>query len=215
MTVPNPGMLSANSNGGAEPAPPRPGTGPGKSDPSKPPEAVRYLLFAWAVMLGAELVHQLFSLSMAFLNPSALTESAREANKSVGGEAVPDDQIKLIVYAAIALMGLFMLAFVLLLAVALNAIARRKNWANNAAMLLTVFSAFFIMRMITVFLVVGANTEGIPTAVVALDGVIQIIAGVAAVCGLIFASQDEAKKWTAKQDAKGGPGNHNDSSPVA
>lgn len=214
MTVSNPGMSPGNAVERGDS-----GTSiSGKRDahdPNTPPETVRYLLFAWAVMLGGELVHQLFSVAMAFLDPSVLTESAREANKTVGGDAVPDDQIQLIVYATIALMGLFMLAFVLLLAAALNAVARRKSWATNAALLLMVFSAFFVLRMITVFLVVGANTDGIPTAVVALDGVIQIIAGVAAICGLIFASKEETKKWTAKQDAKGGRDNHNDSSPVA
>ncbi|WKK60792.1 hypothetical protein QYQ98_07030 [Corynebacterium sp. P3-F1] len=213
MTVPNPGMLPANPGGG--PAQARTGAGRNPTDPNQPPETVRYLLFAWAVMLGGELIHQLFSIAMAFLNPSALMESAREANKTVGGDAVPNDQISLIVYASITLMGLFMLAFVLLLAAALNAVARQKKWADNAVRLLMVFSAFFVLRMITVFLVVGASTNEIPTAVVALDGVIQIITGVAAICGLIFASQDEAKKWSAKQDAKGGRGNHNDSSPVA
>ena len=212
MTVPNPGMMPVGNAGdkGASTSGKR-----DAHDPHKPPEAVRYLLLAWAVMIGAELVHQLFGVAMALLDPTALMESAREANKSVGGaEAVSDDQVKLIVYIAIVLMGLFALAVVLLLALALKAIARRKKWAQNATMLLMVFSGFFLLRMITVFLVVGANTDGIPTAVVALDGIIQIIAGVAGICGLIFAQQDEAKKWIAKQDAKGGRGHHNDSSPV-
>ena len=214
MTVPNPGMLPANTSGEAARTPTT-GAGRKPNDPNTPPETVRYLLFGWAVMLGGELVHQLFSMAMAFLDPAALTESAREANKTVGGEAVPDDQIKLVVYVTIVLMGLFMLAFILLLAVALNAVARQKSWADNAVKLLMVFSVFFALRMITVFLVVGASTDGIPTAVLALDGVIQIITGVAAICGLIFASREETKKWTAKQDAKGGRGHHNDSSPVA
>lgn len=212
MTVPNPGMAPADTKRGISRR--RPTRRGDQNDPNTPPETVRYLLFAWVVMLGGELVHQLFSLAMAFLDPSALTESAREANKSVGGEAIPDDQITLLVYVTIGLMGLFMLAFVLLLAVALKAVANRKSWAKNAVVLLSVFSAFFVLRMVTVFPVVGAGTQGIPTAVVALDGIIQIIAGVAAICGLIFANQEETKKWTAAQDAKGGRGNHNDSSPV-
>lgn len=214
MTVPNPGMLPGDVVDGGERGSSISGKR-GAHDPKKPPEAVRYLLFAWAVMIGAELVHQLFGLAMALLDPSALMESAREANKTVGGgEAVGDDQVKLIVYIAIALMGLFALAVVLVLALALKAVAQQKKWSKNAALLLTVFSCYFLLRMITVFLVVGANSSGIPTAVVALDGVIQIIAGVAGICALIFAQQDDAKKWTAKQDAKGGQGDHNDSSSV-
>lgn len=212
MTVPNPGMMPVGNAGddGASTSGKR-----DAHDPHKPPEAVRYLLLAWAVMIGAELVHQLFGVAMALLDPTALMESAREANKTVGGgEAVGDDQVKLIVYVAIALMGLFALAVVAVLALALKAVARQKKWTKNAAMLLTVFSIYFLLRMITVFLVVGANSGGIPTAVVALDGVIQIIAGVAGICALIFAQRDDAKKWTAKEDAKGGRGHHNDSSPV-
>lgn len=214
MTVPNPGMFPGNVGDRGEQGSSISGKR-GAHDPHTPPEAVRYLLFAWAVMIGAELVHQLFGLAMAVIDPSALMESAREANKTVGGgEAVGDDQVKLIVYVAIALMGLFALGVVLVLALALKAVARQKKWSTNAAMLLTVFSCYFLLRMITVFLVVGANSDGIPTAVVALDGIIQIIAGVAGVCALIFAQQDDAKKWTAKDDAKGGRGHHNDSSPV-
>lgn len=193
--------------------PEKPGK-PGNGDGERP-EALRYLLFAWAIMVGGELVHQLFGVAVALFDPSALMQSAREANKSIGGEAVTEDQVKLIVYVSIVLMGLFALAVVLLLALALKAVAERKTWVRNAAMLLVVFSVFFVLRMVTVFLVVGANTEGVPTAVVALDGVIQIIAGVAAVCGLIFAYQDDVKRWTAKRDAKDGRGNHNDSHPVA
>lgn len=225
MTVPNPGMWPGNS-GQPSQAVQQPGEQGAPITPSAPeggkkqlPETVRYLLLAWTIMIGGELVHQLFSMVVAMLDPSVLMESAREANESVGGEAVGDDQVMLIVYAALALMGLFTLAVVFVLAMALRAVAQQKNWARNAFMLLVVFSVFFALRLITVFLVVGATTAGVPTAVVALDGVVQIIAGAAAVCGLIFASQDETKKWVSKPQApsgaEGARGDHNESSPVA
>ena len=214
MTVPNPGMLPGNVVDGGERGSSISGKR-GAHDPKKPPEAVRYLLFAWAVMIGAELVHQLFGLAMALLDPSALMESAREANKTVAsGDALTDGQMKAVVYLGLGFMTLFMLVVIGLLAFALRAIAQRKKWAKNAVALLTVFSCYFVLRMITVFLVVGASTAGIPTAVVALDGVIQIIAGVAGICGLIFAQREETKKWAANEDAKGNRGHHNDSSPV-
>ncbi|WP_297849991.1 hypothetical protein [uncultured Corynebacterium sp.] len=218
MTVPNPGNWPGS--GVEQPVGKKGASISDSSDPhdrKTPPETVRYLLLAWVIMLGGELVHQLFGVVMGMLNPSRMMEAAREANKSVGSDAIGDDQVKFIVYVALGLMAVFTLAVVFVLVLALKAVAQQKGWARNALMLLVVFSVFFAMRMLTVVLVGGAATDGVPTAVVALDGVIQIIAGVAAVCGLIFASQEETKKWTAKPEsgANGARRDHNDSSPVA
>lgn len=175
----------------AQPAPPAQ-----DARPDQRPEAVRYLLVTWVVMIGAELLHQLFSIAMPLLDPSALFESAREASKGMPQE-VSEGQVKLVAYTSISIMALLSLLIVALLGLALRAVAAQKKWANSARTLLMVFSVFFALRMLTVFLINPAGMD-VPTAVIGADGVLQIAAGVAAICALIFANQDDVKKWTAK-----------------
>nr|VDG62228.1 Uncharacterised protein [Streptococcus thermophilus] len=185
------------------PAPQQPAQPAPDDEPDTRPETVRYLLVTWVVMIGAELLHQLFTIAMPLLDPSALFESAREASKTMP-QAVTEGQVKLVAYASISIMALLSLMIVALLAVALRAVATQKKWANNARTLLMAFSVFFALRMLTVFLVNPAGMD-VPTAVIGADGVLQIAAGVAAICALIFASQEDAKKWTAKETT-----DHND-----
>lgn len=193
MTLPAPKLTASRR----PPERPTPATADGGT-----PETVRYLLLAWVIMLGGELVHQLFSIAMPLIDPSPLIESARETGKTMSRD-VPEEQVRLVAYVSIAMLALLSLTVILVLAIALAAVAKKKSWAEGARRLLVVFSAYFALRLVTVFALVPAGE--VPTAVIAMDGVIQILAGVAGLCAIIFASQDEVKRWTA-HEGKG----HND-----
>lgn len=174
------------------------------------PEAVRYFLLAIAVVIGGEFVHQMFTVAMTLIDPSTLLDAARDAGKSTGGaEAITENQMRVVAYLSVAVFAGFALIIVAVLGLAAWAVAKQKSWANNARGLLTVFSVFFALRMVTVFFAVPAGSA-VPVAVVALDGVVQIITGVAGICAAIFANNDDTKKWTAK-GAKGGGEHHNES----
>ena len=50
------------------------------------PEAVRYMLTCWAVMIGGELLHQIMAVVASVVDPSALREVAKERAKNSDGE---------------------------------------------------------------------------------------------------------------------------------
>lgn len=185
--------------------------GPSAAQPQSPnddgnggiPETVRYLLSAWLVMVAGELLHQLLTIVMLVLDPSALRQAAKEANESMSQD-VPAEQVDTAVWLSVGIMGLLTLAIVVGLAVALNAVVKQKSWAEGARGMLMAFSVFFALRVVVVFMSTVQSGTGVPTAVIAADGILQILIGVAAVCALVFASQDEAKKWVAKDKPRPG-----------
>ena len=111
----------------------------------------------------------------------------------------------LLAYASVGIAALFALAIVVVLAIAVRAVAKQASWAENALKLLMVFGGYFALRVMLIF-AVPVSGSAVPTPLIALDGAMQIIAGVAGVCAIVFATQDEVRKWTAKpntsKDAK-------------
>lgn len=172
------------------------------------PEGVRYFLTAVSIMLGAELLHQILNLVMVLIDPSELMKSAREANKG-SGQDVSEQQITTVAYTTVIIMALLSLVVLIILAMAVKAVARQKGWAGNARVLLMVFSVFFGLRLLTVFVATAVSGSAVPTAVIAIDGIIQISAGVAGICAVIFATQDDVHKWTASDNASGPRGHNN------
>lgn len=161
-------------------------------EPSKSggaPESVRYMLVCWAVMIAGELLHQILTVISAVLDPSPLKESARSAAKA-RGQDITDAMLTTGVWTSVAIMALIQLAFLGLFTAALVALARRKKWAPNARRVLQIFSIFFALRALALFMMRPASTA-VPIAFYAFDGIIQIILAVAGVLGLFYASQKE------------------------
>ena len=148
------------------------------------PEAVRYMLAAWTVMIGGELLHQIFAVAASVIDPSALREVAKERAKNSDGE-VSEALMNASVYGSIFIMALLQLGVILLFVFALRAVQKQAKWAENARRLLQIFSVFFALRMLTLFMMVPASTT-VPTALFGVDGVIQIVLGVAGVMGVIY-----------------------------
>lgn len=185
-------------------------TGPSHISPAadvdKRPESLRYLLGAWAVMVFTELAHQVLNAIAHVADPSALKQAAREAARARGQE-VSDDLISLSAYTSIAMMTLVQVGIIALLAVALRAVSQRKKWATGARQLLTVFSVFFAIRLVVVMLAPSAASAQLPIALASVLGVAQIVVGVAAACGLVYASRQDVKEWLPGHGNKRGKDN--------
>lgn len=158
------------------------------------PEAVRYMLAAWTVMIGGELLHQIFAVAASVIDPSALREVAKERATKGDGE-VSEALMNASVYGSIFIMALLQLGVILLFVFALRAVQKQAKWAENARRLLQIFSVFFALRMLTLFMMVPASTT-VPTALFGVDGVIQIVLGVAGVMGVIYSVDKDSVAWT-------------------
>lgn len=168
------------------------------------PEAVRYMLTCWAVMIGGELLHQIMTVIASVLDPSALREVARERAKNSDGE-VSDALVNASVYGSIFLMAVLELGIIVLFVFALRAVKQQAKWAPNARRLLQVFSGYFALRMLTLFMVAPASTA-VPEAFFGADGVIQIILGVAGILGIVYSMDKSAVAWTKDGPGKRGTG---------
>ena len=164
------------------------------------PEAVRYMLAAWTVMIGGELLHQIFAVAASVIDPSALREVAKERAKNGDGE-VSEALMNASVYGSIFIMALLQLGVILLFVFALRALQKQAKWAENARRLLQIFSVFFALRMLTLFMMVPASTT-VPTAMFGVDGVIQIVLGVAGVMGVIYSVDKDSVAWTKPPKGK-------------
>ncbi|RUQ13765.1 hypothetical protein D8M31_03530 [Corynebacterium genitalium] len=158
------------------------------------PEAVRYMLAAWTVMIGGELLHQILAVAASVIDPSALREVAKERVTKGDGE-VSEALMNASVYGSIFIMALLQLGVILLFVFALRAVQKQAKWAENARRLLQIFSVFFALRMLTLFMMVPASTA-VPTAMFGIDGVVQIILGVAGVMGVIYSVDKDSVAWT-------------------
>ena len=158
------------------------------------PEAVRYMLAAWTVMIGGELLHQIFAVAASVIDPSALREVAKERATKGDGE-VSEALMNASVYGSIFIMAVIQLGVILLFVFALRAVQKQAKWAENARRLLQIFSVFFALRMLTLFMMVPASTA-VPTALFGVDGVIQIVLGVAGVMGVIYSVDKDSVAWT-------------------
>lgn len=165
---------------------------------NKRPETIQALILVWSIAIGGELIHQLIQIISAIVDPTALRQAATE--KAESGEestALNDAVINLSVYMSIAVMALITLAMVGLMTWMLVLFARQHKWAGYARRLLYLFSFFFAFRMLLVFVTTSAASD-IPVWLIAIDGALQIVIAVAAICGIIFAGREDTIKWTGE-----------------
>ena len=158
------------------------------------PEAVRFMLVCWAIMIGGELLHQVLTAAALLWDPSELIANAKQARP---GEAISEGLLNLAVWSSVIVMALIQLTILALFVAALSAINKQRKWAGNARRMLQIFSVFFALRALAVFAVRPTSTV-IPLAFHAFDGVVQIMLAVAGVLGLIYASQKESAEWVEK-----------------
>lgn len=157
------------------------------------PESVRFMLQCWAVMIGGELLHQLLTVASVVIDPSALKESAKQAAKAQG-EDVSDAAMNAGMWGTVIVAALIQLAVLVAFVVALNAVNKQKKWSPGAVRLLQIFAIFFALRALALFMM-HPSSSGVPVALSAFDGAIQIMLAVAGGMGVFYSSQKESRDY--------------------
>lgn len=184
------------------PTQPRPAAHPAASeddeDASRPPESVRYLVATWRAIVAAEILHQLLSFALVVADPAALRAASREMLAGAeGADEVSDTMLNLAVYGSAGVSALIGIAIQVILLVATFMVARRHSVAGGARRLLLFFAIYLVVRAVPVF-ALGAGATSAPLALVAVDGSLQLLSGVAAAAALVFNGREETVRWTDK-----------------
>lgn len=158
------------------------------------PEPVRLATAVWFLILGLELLHQVMSMVMLFLDPSELRHRAHEQLSDHPDPSVTPQMFDAAIYTSIVFTGL--LAIVIMLGVAGAVFVYRSGGKRAATMrrMLTFFGIYFVIR--TVFLYgMSPDSSVVPVGVYIFDGALQILVGVGAALALYFSSRKESLHW--------------------
>ncbi|NLF90023.1 MAG: hypothetical protein GX570_01550 [Corynebacterium marinum] len=166
------------------------------------PETIRLMLLLFAVAVGGEILHQILSVTIGLMDPSALLSAAKDALSEDQAAELSEGAVTTSVYTSIVLAGALGVAIMGLLAFMLVLINRRSRHAGLARRMLLVFGFYFGFRTLLLFVAAPGGND-VPVAMYLLDGGVQIIVGVAAVLGLIFSFRPETLKWTREIDDSG------------
>lgn len=161
------------------------------------PEAVQLAIGAWALALLGELIHQILQIVMSLIDPAELLAVARES----ADEGMSETAINLSVYGSIVIMALINVLILIGLTVALRFYATRHRLADGARRLLMVFSLYFALRGLLVF-VAGTAGPGVPVWLMLIDGSLQLLVAVAAILGLVFSGREESMKYITPADSE-------------
>lgn len=172
-----------------------------KNPGEKKEDTVKLLIQMWAVMIGLELLHQILNVVMSFTDPTALRTVAKE---QAAAQGLSDGIVNATVIAAILVMGFFNLIVIAILSWMVVMVKNRSKRLPTAFLLLTIFSFFFILRVLMLFFASPGGTD-VPMALFAIDGCVQILVGVSA--GVAYAlsrTEQPVKMLTeyAPEDAK-------------
>ena len=172
-----------------------------KNPGEKKEDTVKLLIQMWAVMIGLELRHQILNVVMSFTDPTALRTGAKE---QAAAQGLSDGIVNATVIAAILVMGFFNLIVIAILSWMVVMVKNRSKRLPTAFLLLTIFSFFFILRVLMLFFASPGGTD-VPMALFAIDGCVQILVGVSA--GVAYAlsrTEQPVKMLTdyAPEDAK-------------
>lgn len=172
-----------------------------KNAGEKKEDTVKLLIQMWAVMIGLELLHQILNVVMSFTDPTALRTVAKE---QAAAQGLSDGIVNATVIAAILVMGFFNLIVIAILSWMVVMVKNRSKRLPTAFLLLTIFSFFFILRVLMLFFASPGGTD-VSMALFAIDGCVQILVGVSA--GVAYAlsrTEQPVKMLTdyAPEDAK-------------
>lgn len=162
-----------------------------KGDGDTKGETLQLLFKVWAVMIGLELIHQIFNVVMTFMDPAALRAVAAE---QATAEGLSESMVDATVVAATLVMGLINLIVIAILAWMVVVVKKHTKRTPTAFMLLTIFSFFFMLRTLMLFFA-SPGAMDIPIALYAVDGCIQILIGVSAGIAYALSRSDESIKW--------------------
>lgn len=165
-------------------------------------EAVALMIKVWLCALILEAVHLILSVVLTMFNRSELfaqaEETAEQAAQSTGQE-LSDSFVQLVAYGAVAFSSFISLAIVVLLGIMLGLLNSNSSAAGTGRRLWFAFSLYFGFRVLLVFFTSPAGAN-VPDWLFVLDAGVQILAGVAAVMGLIFSSKEEVLEYTGEME---------------
>lgn len=176
----------------ASPTPPQAGAPetPDSPEQNHKPETLEQVLKLWSVMVALELAHQILSVIMALIDPTAMRAAAREQSAA---EGLSDAMVNSTVTVATLLVGLLNLGIIAVLAWMIMSVSKKGKKMPTAFLLLTIFTFFFIFRALLLFL--ASPNNDVPLALYAIDGSIQILLAVAGVIAYLLARQPEVLDW--------------------
>lgn len=165
-------------------------------------EAVALMIKVWLCALILEAVHLILSVVLTMFNRSELfaqaEETAEQAAQSTGQE-LSDSFVQLVAYGSVAFSSFISLAIVVLLGIMLGLLNSNSSAAGTGRRLWFAFSLYFGFRVLLVFFTSPAGAN-VPDWLFVLDAGVQILAGVAAVMGLIFCSKEEVLEYTGEME---------------
>ncbi|PZO98233.1 MAG: hypothetical protein DI609_11215 [Corynebacterium urealyticum] len=165
-------------------------------------EAVALMIKVWLCALILEAVHLILSVVLTMFNRSELfaqaEETAEQAAQSTGQE-LSDSFVQLVAYGSVAFSSFISLAIVVLLGIMLGLLNTNSSAAGTGRRLWFAFSLYFGFRVLLVFFTSPAGAN-VPDWLFVLDAGVQILAGVAAVMGLIFCSKEEVLEYTGEME---------------
>ncbi len=170
-----------------------------KQEKSPWPEAAVYAMGVWAVALGAEVVHQILQVILGILNRDVMVAQMSKLLRDEDPTAYSDGLVRLSAYLSIGFSAL--VAFVILgvLAWMLTLFRAKHKWAGTARRLLFIFGLYYALRVVFVFVTSPAGSDA-PDWLFAIDGMIQIVAGVAGGLGVYFGSREPVIKYTGEYE---------------
>lgn len=152
----------------------------------------------WGLVLLADVLHEVVSVVMTLMDTGPLKAAAREmAENQGGGVELSDSMLDAVAYLGVGFSFLIALGVVGLLWWMLTLLRKGHKWAPVARRITMIFAFYFVVRAVAVFSLVPGSTA-VPMAFYAIDGSLQILAGVGAVVTLVFVFRRETLVWTGE-----------------
>lgn len=170
------------------------------------PENIRLYVGLWLAILALEVTHQLLSMVIGLMDTTALRANAREVMSQEQLNQVGDANLETVAILSVIILGSIGLAMMGLLLWMVVLLKNRSRHAPTARRLLLVFGFYFAFRVLMIFMLTPGGSD-VPVAMYAIDGSLQIIAGVAAVLTLVLGFRSDILKWTGEAPGEiSGPG---------
>lgn len=169
----------------------------------KAPENVQLTVRLWAAAAFGQLLYLVLNVVSVLVDPAPLIAAAREAAEAQDSEQITEDVIVGSAYSSLALLTLLQLLVLGLLVWGVRAIHRRAKHAPNARRLWYVFTFYFVLQAITTFALQPVGDATAQTLFL-ISGSVQILTGVAAVVGFVFARREDVTTWVENQELSEG-----------
>lgn len=164
----------------------------------KRPESVELLLKVWLLVGIGELIHQVLQIVLAVFNREAMVaQLAATMTESDKGADYSPALLELSANIAIFGSAVMFMAIIGLLLFLLTRLAAKHKWAGTARRMWFAFSLYFAFRILLVFMAMPAGSDA-PDWLFAVDGMLQILIGVAAAMGVVFAMREATLDYTGE-----------------